>query len=528
MKVRKRFSKIFGDSFIYPSEKNNQSISKITEYIHVSVDKNVEKVKGYLGYSTDLEHRVFHIGKSEKVKAVLFFMDGLADKNQVQDFILESLMLEGNGIHQNCLVDDVKNYLVTIGETKTVTGLGEVIKSILVGDCAIIIEGTQTAIITGTKGWKDRGVQEPSSQTVVRGPKDGFSETLRTNTALIRRKIKDPNLWCETLQIGTVTKTDVAIMYVNGIVNEKIVREVRARLQRIEIDGIFESGQIEELIEDSTYSPFPTIYNSERPDSIAGGLLEGRVAILVDGTPFALLVPALFIEFFQSSEDYYMRSDASTVLRFLRYFAFFLALIVPSSYVAVTTFHQEMLPTQLLISLASQREGVPFPAIVEVLLMEITFEILREAGVRMPRAVGSAISIVGALVLGQAAVEAGIVSSAMVIVVSLTAISSFVFPAFNMAISIRILRFGFVLLAANFGLMGIILGLIMMVIHLCSLRSFGIPYLSPMAPFYLADQEDAIFRFPQWGLFSRPSLINKENMIREKTTKPKPPNENSE
>jgi len=250
------------------------------------------------------------------------------------------------------------------------------------------------------------------------------------------------------------------------------------------------------------------VYNSERPDVIAAGLLEGRVAILVDGTPFVLMVPGLFIHFYQSAEDYYQRADISTLLRILRLLGLFIALLGPSLYIAITTFHQEMLPTQLLLSLAAQREGVPFPAFIEALMMEVAFEILREAGIRMPKSVGQAISIVGTLVIGQAAVDAGIVSAAMVIVVAITAISSFIVPAFSLSISIRILRFGLMGLAASFGLFGITVGMIALILHMCSLRSFGIPYMSPFAPFIWSDQKDSIFRFPRWGLLSRPHLNN--------------------
>lgn len=368
-----------------------------------------------------------------------------------------------------------------------------------------------------------RGLEEPSSQTVVRGPKEGFTETLRINTSLIRRRIKNTNLWIETLSVGEKTQTDVALLYIKGIANDKIIQEVRNRMNKINIDAILESGYIEELIQDESYTIFPTIHNTERPDAACGSLLEGRIIIMVDGTPFVLIVPALFIEFFQSSEDYYQRADISTLLRLLRFLCLFLALLTPSAYIAVTTFHQEMLPTRLLISLAAQREGVPFPAIVEAIMMEITFEILREAGVRMPRAVGPAISIVGALVLGQAAVEAGVVSATMVIIVSLTAIASFVSPTFNMGIAIRILRFVFMILAATFGLFGIIIGLIIMVAHLASLRSFGVPYLSPMAPFIAGDQKDAILRIPLWGMLSRPRLISQKDIKRENSSSPKPP-----
>jgi spore germination protein KA len=279
------------------------------------------------------------------------------------------------------------------------------------------------------------------------------------------------------------------------------------------------------MIQDETFTPFPTIYNTERPDAACAALLEGRIVIMVDGTPFVLIAPAVFVQFFQSSEDYYQRADISTSLRFLRFFSFFLALLTPSVYIAVTTFHQEMIPTDLLISLAAQREGVPFPAVVEAIVMEITFEILREAGVRMPRAVGSAISIVGALVLGQSAVEAGIVSASMVIIVSLTAISSFVCPSFNMAISIRLLRFLFMIAAATFGLFGISIGIIIMVAHLASLRSFGVPYLSPMAPFIPAVQKDVLVRAPIWAMFTRPRFISQSDVDREDTSSPKPPNQ---
>jgi len=412
------------------------------------------------------------------------------------------------------------------GDMKEIQDFECLFTHLLSGDTIILIDGYAQGFAASSRGWEDRGVTEPNSQTVVRGPKDSFSETLRTNTALLRRKIKDTNLWIETKPIGRKTKTDVAIAYINGIANDKIVEEVRKRLNRIDIDGILGGGYIEELIQDETYTPFPTVYNTERPDAIAAGLLEGRIAILVDGTPFVLLVPALFVHFLQSPEDYHQRFDISTLIRILRYVSFFIALLTPSIYIAVTTFHHEMIPTLLLLSIAAQREGVPFPAVVEALIMEITFEILREAGVRMPRPVGAAISIVGALVLGEAAVQAGVVSPIMVIVVSITAISSFVFPAYNMAIAVRILRFIFMMLGATFGLYGIVLGLIAMVLHLCSLRSFGISYMTPMAPFNWNDQKDAIFRFPQWSMFYRPRLISQKDMIRQqnpKVEKPKPP-----
>ena len=279
-----------------------------------------------------------------------------------------------------------------------------------------------------------------------------------------------------------------------------------------------ESANIEEFIQDSQLTVFPTVFNTERPDTVAAGLLEGRIAILVDGTPFVLMVPALFTEFFQSSEDYYQRTVMASLIRLLRFVAFGVSVLVPALYISLITFHHEIIPPALLISLAAQREGVPFPAFVEAIIMEITFEILREAGLRMPRAIGSAMSIVGAFVIGTAAVEAGFISAAMVIVVSITAISSFVSPSYDIAIAGRILRFIFMALAASFGLYGILIGFIALVLHVCSLSSFGVPYMTPLAPLNLTGLKDSIVRFPIWILLTRPPYISK-NRVRQRRTK---------
>ena len=516
------------------ANKNNQPKDmNESEPLKSNLSENIKFIKNAIGESSDIIIREFRVGEDGKTKISILYTEGLADETLIQDFILRTLMLDIRKVSLNSTISSKDNFFKTLkdfilpqGQIEDISDFESLFTYLLSGDTIILIDGCAQCFAVSSKGWQDRGVTEPNSQTVVRGPKDSFSETLRTNTALLRRKIKDKNLWIETKPIGRKTKTDVSIAYIKGVANNKIVEEVRKRLNKIDIDGILEGGYIEELIQDETYTPFPTVYNTERPDSVAAGLLEGRIAILVDGTPFVLLVPALFIHFLQSPEDYYQRFDISTLIRILRYLSFFITLITPSFYIAVTSFHQEMIPTPLLINIAAQREGVPFPAFIESLIMELTFEILREAGTRMPRSVGSAISIVGALVLGQAAVEAGIVSPIMVIVVSITAISSFVIPSYNLAISIRILRFIFMILGATFGLYGLFLGLIAMVLHLCSLRSFGIPYMTPLAPFNWNDQKDTILRFPHWSMFYRPRLISQKNIIRQKNpkvAKPKPP-----
>lgn len=405
---------------------------------------------------------------------------------------------------------------IAIGKLSEVSTIEQAGYSILEGSTILVVNGCLRAIVMDTTGGKTRAVEEPSSQTVIRGPKEGFTENLRTNTSLIRRIIKSPDIRFDYKMIGRQTRTNVAVVYMEGIAEEEIVKEVHRRLDKIDIDGVLESGYVEEFIQDRAFTPFPLLQNTERPDAASAALLEGQVLIMVSGTPFVLIGPATFAKFFQSSEDYYQRYDIATFLRIIRMASFFISMLLPSLYIAITTFHQEMLPTSLLISLAAQREGIPFPALLEAFLMEITFEILREAGVRMPRIIGPAISIVGALVLGQAAVQAGIISAAMVIVVSFTAIASFVIPAVNMGIAARLIRFLLMILAGTFGLFGIMSGLMVLLAHLCGLRSFGKPYMMPFSPFVPANMKDVLVRVPWWAMRKRPkNIANGGNSIRE-------------
>lgn len=490
------------------------------------LDDNLKNIKEKLGESSDIVIREIRLGKEGSVKAGIIYTDGLTDIKSLQDFITEIKMLDlPQKTAETNLINDIKECAMTVGDIQDVSDYNRLFTTLLSGDTILLIDGYSHGLVIANKHWEERGVTEPTSQTLIRGPRDGFSENIRLNTALVRRRIANPNLWIETKRIGTYTNTNVAVLYIKGIADEKIVKEVHTRLDRIKIDGILESGYVEELIEDSTTSPFPTVINTERPDAVAASLLEGKVAIMIDGTPFVLIVPALFIQFFQSPEDHYQRHFIASLVRILRYFAYGIAMLAPSVFIALTTFHQEMIPTALLISLAAQREGVPFPAFIEALIMEVTFEVLREAGVRMPRSIGPTMSIVGAFVIGTAAVEAGMITATMVIVVSITAISSFVAPAYDISTAARMLRFILMALAASFGLFGITVGLIAIVLHLCSLRSFGIPYMSPLAPYNAKDQKDALVRLTRWKMFTRPDLLNDNNPIRQQApslAKPEP------
>jgi spore germination protein KA len=444
-------------------------------------------IKQKTGNSSDVVIREIKMGGASDVKTAIVYIEGIVDNQSIQDYLLRSMMKDDHKeeINQHNAIDLLSKDIMTIGNISSITNLDDLFASLMAGDTLILVDGVDQALSASTKGGEKRSIVESTTEMVVRGPKGAFTESLGTNTAMVRRIIKTPDLWMESLKIGRVTKTDVTLMYIHGIANDKVVKEIRQRLNRIDIDSILESGYIEQLIEDQTFTPFPTIYNTERPDVVAGNLLEGRIAIFVDGTPFALIAPA--------------------------------------TYVAVTTFHQEMVPTTLIVAIAAQREAVPFPAFVEALLMELTFEILREAGIHLPKAIGSAVSIVGALVIGQAAVQASIVSPAMVIIVSITAIASFATPSFDMAISARLIRFLFMIGAATFGFYGIILCLLMMVVHLCSLRSFGVPYMAPFAPFIPVNNGDTVIRLPWWTLRQRPRLIT-ANTVREGSNQnPHPP-----
>lgn len=442
------------------------------------------------------------------IPAQLLFVNGLTDETTINENILKSLKEIRNpnlqAANPNSL-DEIKKGFLEVGNVTEVFNFDEVADAILTGSTVFLLEGSDKALKIGTKGVKARQVAEPITEGVVRGPRAGFTETLRVNTALLRRKIKSPNLKVEKFIIGSVTKTEINIAYLVDTANPKLITEVRERLSRIKVDSILESAYIEELIEDTPFTFLPTIEHSERPDKVAAEIMGGRVAILTDGTPFVLMVPTMMFQFLN------------------------LALLLPALYIAMATFHQEMLPTSLLLSIIFAHKGVPFPNVIEVFMMEITFEALREAGIRLPRPVGQAVSIVGALVIGQAAVQAGLVSPATVIIVAMTGISSFAIPSYNFSLAIRLLRFSMMFLASIMGMFGILLGMLVFQDHLLSLRSFGVPYFAPLAPFNLKDAKDLLVRVPWWAMGERPRLLGANNRGKQKFfLKPGPPDENKQ
>nr|WP_047013746.1 spore germination protein [Paenibacillus sp. IHB B 3415] len=483
------------------------NFNKLSDELNTTLAFLDERLKN----SSDFILHKLSATKDGAYRVAICYMDGLVDHQLVTKLIWDMNQVSWEEkIYSSMETDWIKAQLSALSSSSVYTE-DDLMKSILNGRAVVIIHGINEAFVATVNGGSRRAVEEPTSQTVIRGPKEGFTEDITTNIALVRRKIKSPDLCVKSQVIGRYTQTKVSLIYIDGIANPEVVKEISSRLNSIETDSILESGYIEEFIQDGILSPFPTMINTERPDTVAGGLLEGLVAVVVDGTPFVLLAPVTFFRFLVSSEDYYQRFDISSFLRMVRLASFFIALLLPSLFIATTTFQQEMLPTTLLITLAAQRESTPLPALMEALIMELTFEIIREAGVRMPRAIGPAISIVGALVLGQAAVQAGLVSAAMVIVVSFTAIANFVLPAINMAATVRLLRFFLMFLAGTFGLYGILIGLVPILAHLVSLESFGIPYLMPLSPFNKSNLKDLFIRAPWWKIKTRPVMIGDMN-----------------
>ncbi len=493
--------------------------------------KDVQQLKRIFDRSSDIVYREFLIGHIQK--AALFFVDGLVNTKIIDEGVMKPLMDYGNRMSPPSRIQLkemeklLQEQVISTAQIRRGKNIQEIVDHMLSGDTVLLVEGSETALFISAKEWDKRAVEEPATEAVIRGPREGFTENLRTNTSLIRRRLKTHQLKMEALKVGRLSQTDIVITYLDGIVDDALVTEVRDRISRIDIDAILESGYIEELIEDDPYSIFPQVQNTERPDKVVGHLLEGKVGIIIDNTPFALIAPITFFEMMQASEDYYQRYIVSTAVRWLRYMFVLTALLLPSLYIAVLTFHQEMLPETLLLSIAASREPVPFPAVIEALLMEITFEGLREAGVRLPRPVGQAVSIVGALVIGQAAVQAGLVSAPMVIVVSITGIASFTFPSFSQSIAIRLLRFPMMFFAGTLGLYGVLLGMLILLIHMARLSSFGVPYLSPLAPLQFSDLKDVLVRVPWWGMIERPKQTGKTNPQRmKKGLRPRPPKHN--
>lgn len=472
--------------------------------------ENLERLKIIFQDCADVVYREIQLQMDEVVKATLVYLDGMVDKVTVHESILKPLLnLQSNDypkeLSSNHRLLRLKNIDLLVGELKENRDMYTLVNSVLSGDVLLIMEGCDKALIVNARGWPSRGPSEPVAESVIRGPRDGFTENLRTNTTLIRRKIKDPNIKIKSIKLGKKTNTDVAIVWLAGVAKPDLIEEVEKRLLTTNLDGVFESGYIEEFIEDNPYSPFPQVMITERPDRVAGNLLEGRVAIIVDGTPIVSVVPATIVQFYQSPEDYYERAIFGSAVRIVRLISFIIATTATSLYVALVSYHPHLIPSEIVLSVAKSRMGVPFPTIIEALFMELVIEMIREASIRLPNSIGQIIGIVGALVIGQSAVQAKLASPILVIIVAITAISSYIVPHFSTSYSVRFMRFPMIIAAGTFGAFGIAMVTIWLLIHLCTLESFGEPYLAGLAPIRFRDLKDIIFRVPLWMMGTRPN-----------------------
>lgn len=510
------------------------------QFLTGSLADNLKRIEELFGHTADLVIREFVLGDDPPRRAALMQLDGVVDSQFTATELLSRLRIEtrlagpfpedrrGSGGPSRRLRS--RSYLEALERRAlSVTGvireqrLSAIGTALPAGDTLLLVDGEATGLLCATQGFVHRPVQEPSSESGVRVPREGFTEVISINRSLVRRRIRDPRLRFEQMHIGAVTQTEVNIAYVHGIVDPALVAEVRSRLERIKIDGVLESGYLEAFISDHPHSLFPTLRRTERPDTVAAALIEGRVAIFTDGTPFVMMAPVTLPEMLHASEDYYVHWGLTTFVRFFRYASFAISMFAPAVYIALINYHAEMLPHALLHNIAASREGVPFPAALEAIVMLLVFEVLREAGIRLPRIVGSALTIVGALVLGDQTINAGLASPGMVVVVAGTAIASFTIPSYGLDASSRILRIAYVLSAALLGLFGIFVVACLVGMHLCALRSFGVPYLTPFAPLHVRELGDTVYSAPWRSVIKRPRYLSvQEQQRQEPGNKPRP------
>lgn len=477
------------------------------------LEETIAFLQKWLGKSDDFNVRRFRI--FGRFPAALINFSKLVDETLVNEDIFRSLMTVPRHLQQNLSKRELKDVLVH--ETLHYLGISvehniaTIVEEVLRGKTLIVADGMHAAILINTRDVKKRSVTEPETERVIRGSREGFIENLESNLGLIRYRLPTVDFRVKVRKIGRVTKTKIALCFLENIVNPKLIEEIDRRMSAIDIDGVLDSGAVEQFIEDHHTSPFPQIQNTERPDKTVAALLEGRAAIFVDGSPFALIVPAMFNQFYQTVEDYTERFVIGSLVRLIRLLAIVFALTLSALYVALTSFNPELIPTDFAVAVAGGRSGVPYPPVIEVLMIETVMEVLREATIRMPQQVGGAISIVGVLVIGNAAVAAGLANPITIVIVALTTIGSFATPAYNMAIAFRMLRFPMIILAGLFGLYGIMIGIIFIVNHMVSLRSFGVPYLSPLATSDWQGLKDTLIRGPLWAMRQRPVMLHPLN-----------------
>lgn len=490
--------------------------------ISANLEENIKAYQALFKDCADIKMRTMCIGQEKKRKCFLAYIEVAVSNMLLENTALGRLFAALGKVPENQINDVLEDNSLGISDVTPYDYVEDAAQGMLTGDAILFVDGYPHALKIADKGYPGMGVQEPDSEKVIRGSKEGFTDSIKTNTALIRKRIRSPRVKVQEVKEGLRSHTSVDLVYMEDLAYPSVIEEIKRRLAEYEIDGVLDSGVIEQLAEKKWYSPFPQFQTTQRPDRAAVAILEGRVVLLCDNSPAALILPTDFNSFLKTSDDYYNRFGVATFARILRYLAAFFSMALPGLYLAVTNFHTQILPTPLLLSFWEARIGVPFPAALEVILMELSFELLREAGVRLPGAMGNTIGIVGGLIIGQAAVDANLVSPIVVIVVAFTALCSFSIPNEEFAFAFRLLKFYIILMSAWLGYFGFLLGLFTILIHLSRLESFGIPYLMPFVGADLSgyeDERDSIWRAPLRRMRRRPIYAKRDQRVRLKRVK---------
>ncbi|MCL6571280.1 MAG: spore germination protein [Bacillus sp. (in: Bacteria)] len=500
-------------------QQKNKSLEHCNEKKDVlvrSLESNIDHIKQIFKGDETLILRKFQNKYLPKAKCCVIYFDGMVNTTILNENIIQPIM-ENNlqdEISSCNLLEELEYKIIISNQITKSSDMNQIVSSIISGDTVFLLEGYDNALIIFSKGGEiRRPITEPDTERVVRGPREGFTESIMVNLSLIRRKINNQDLKLKFKELGERTHTKTCICYIEGLVLDEILIELEQRLDMIEIDGVLDSGYIQELIRDAPFSPFETVGFSERPDVVASKLLEGRIALVVDGSPFVLTVPFVLIEGFQANEDYYTNYIFSTFNRLIRTIGVLVATSLPAMYLALACYHQEMLPTPLLLSISSSQQGVPFPTVITLLGMLLVFDVLRETGTRMPTAIGQAVNIVGSLVLGQAAVEAKLVSAPVVIITALSGMMSLLSPTV-LGVVIMV-RFFLLIFSSFMGIYGYLLGMLLVILHLLTIRSFGIPYTLGFTSMKDHNGQDIWIRSPWWSMTLRPKIMGARNLVRQ-------------
>jgi len=501
-------------------QRNQEEIENTT--FPPGLEEKLSLIKPYINNSDDIINRSLNIGKDSKRRAVLIYIESVIAKPILNEDILRPLMLADLTPEEGSpdLAQRVADHLLMVGVVKLTDLLKETVHYIYDGMVLLLVDGMSRVLAIDIHDGEFRAIDEPPGERTVRGSREGLIEILDVNISMIRRRLRDPKLVVKKTIVGRRTRNPVAIIYVEDIASPELVAEVERRIAAIDTDGIVASGYIEQFIEDQPSALFPQVWSSERPDKLTMKLLEGRIVIIVHGTPLALVVPSLFVEFLQASEDYYERTLGSGYQRLLRFFAFFAAVSLPALYISLLSFLPEMLPVTLITSLAQARKQVPYPVFFETIVQELIIQLVIESGLRLPGSVGQTVGVVAGIILGQAAVSAKLASPGIIIVIAITAIATFALPSSSMILASRVVRLPMLFLAAAFGLFGFSMGWLLLLTHMTSLETLGVPYFAPFAPTRYRDLQDALFRFPLWKMEKRPASIPHQDDRRQGNTRP--------